>query len=80
MSIPDFRKSLGRLQENLAEYNILKRELKARSRIFDCEAKEKAALFFNRPMKFYYHFSFNRWIKIKRIYFNQFLKKKAREK
>jgi hypothetical protein len=51
------------LREKLILVNSLKDELKARSRIFNIDAKERCAIAFGLPMDTYYEYSYVEWRK-----------------
>jgi hypothetical protein len=53
-------------EELLERKHELEQILKARSMIYQVDAKEEAARAFNHPLDYYYHFEFNRWMQVQR--------------
>ena len=54
--------------ETLEQVNALRTELKARSAIYQIDAKESAARAFNRPLNHFYHWPYRHWVKVDRMY------------
>ena len=51
------------LLSNLEKVNELKKQYKKLSSIYQCEAKQNTALWFNLPIATYYDYSYKEWLK-----------------
>ncbi len=48
----------------LKEFNELKEIIKTLSAVYQIQSKEEAALAFNKPLNYYYHFSYEKWSRV----------------
>lgn len=59
----DTNQVLTDLLSNLEKVNELKKQYKKLSSIYQCEAKQNVALWFNLPINTYYDYSYDEWLK-----------------
>ena len=53
--------------ETLNELHRLQQTVKARSMIYQIESKEEAAQAFNRPLNYFYHWSYRNWSRVSKM-------------
>ncbi len=63
------KERINKVKRLAQEVGVLKDILKAKSMIFDCEAKETVAKGLGKPIDAFYNTSFKNWIKIKNKFY-----------
>lgn len=54
-------------EQTLTELHRLQTAVKARSMIYQVDSKEEAAQAFNRPLDYFYHWSYRNWSRVSKM-------------